>query len=195
MNTSDRFEEQEQLDWLAFQYVADELNQSERAAFELRLAEDSDASEAVVAAMKLAQQIDHSLKVASEHTGSTSPMANSADSIQPERPATLHSTRFSTQLAIAASVAALLFGWWAINPPDTKTLDNYSSVAIAWASDFETADSENDSWSDSPADLAAPDGITSSIDLMDDELLLESDDDWLLVALADSENAVSETIE
>lgn len=41
------------LDWLAFCYVADELSDDERAAFEMRLATDQAAREAVAAAVEL----------------------------------------------------------------------------------------------------------------------------------------------
>jgi hypothetical protein len=47
--------EKQELDWLAFQYIADELSPDETAAFELRLAEDQLAREAVARAVELSQ--------------------------------------------------------------------------------------------------------------------------------------------
>lgn len=44
-----------QLDWLAFCYIADELNEEQRNAFELRLAEDQQVRDAVVQAMEQSQ--------------------------------------------------------------------------------------------------------------------------------------------
>lgn len=48
-------ESKEQLDWLAFQYVADELSDAEAAEFEMRLEDDQPAREAVARAVHLTE--------------------------------------------------------------------------------------------------------------------------------------------
>ena len=55
MNT--RPDTNDDLDWLAFRYVAEELSADEAAAFEGRLADDQAAREAVAVAVELAQAI------------------------------------------------------------------------------------------------------------------------------------------
>jgi hypothetical protein len=52
------------LDWLAFCYVADELSESERDEFELLLARDQAARDAVVRAMEGAHRIQSALELA-----------------------------------------------------------------------------------------------------------------------------------
>lgn len=191
MNTSDHFEEQDDLDWLAFQYVADELDEAERAAFESRLADDTVASEAVVAAMKLAQQVDYSLRGSNHHSASTVSGVNGDTPVQPQSLATETSSRFSLPLAIAASIAALLFGWWTVNQSQTDSIDTHGPVAIAWASDFddETVDDiQTEDWGTSLVDSPVDDNLN-------DELLVDSDDEWLLVALVDIENPNLESVE
>ncbi len=48
---------QSELEWLAFQYLADELNPAERDEFETRLADEQDAREAVARSVELTQTI------------------------------------------------------------------------------------------------------------------------------------------
>ena len=50
-------QEHNELDWLAFRYVADELPADARSAFEQRLAEDQTAREAVAEAVELAAAV------------------------------------------------------------------------------------------------------------------------------------------
>lgn len=47
----------EELDWLAFQYVMNELTEADRVAFELRLEDDQEAREAVARAVELSAAI------------------------------------------------------------------------------------------------------------------------------------------
>lgn len=54
-NPSDRNMWDTELDWLAFQYIAGELNEGESSEFESRLATDQDACEAVAKAVELAE--------------------------------------------------------------------------------------------------------------------------------------------
>lgn len=56
-NQSFRNDEQEQLDWLAFQYVAGELSIADATAFEDRLASDFTACEAVARAVELSDAL------------------------------------------------------------------------------------------------------------------------------------------
>ena len=192
MNTSDRLEE---LDWLAFQYVADELDGVERAAFELRLEEDTAACEAVVSAMKLAQAVDHSFGTELRKDGTTPEAVDREIRPASQSPATANHSSFSrtAALSIAATVAAAIFGWWLINQPAANSIDNHGTVAIAWA------DSGEDTNWDSSADTIVADDLQSvgyeSIQDAEDDLLRDSDDEWLLVALVDIEDTNSESME
>lgn len=56
-------DELNELDWLAFQYIADELDESKRAAFEEQLAEDQRAREAVARSVELTQAMSTAARV------------------------------------------------------------------------------------------------------------------------------------
>lgn len=48
---NDQFDKHEELDWLAFRYISNEMNEAELAAFEERLEQDHAACEAVARAV------------------------------------------------------------------------------------------------------------------------------------------------
>jgi len=64
------------LDWLAFRYIADEMSTDERASFELRLAEDQLAREAVALVVEVAQAVSvvESAACAEHLAGKSSPV-------------------------------------------------------------------------------------------------------------------------
>jgi hypothetical protein len=108
------------LDWLAFRYIADELPATEREAFELRLADDQLACEALARAVELADTI--------QAAESLSPVATSP-------PAASWKVRLSW-LAAGATAAAVLFGVIVAGP---SWLGSGSSggisteLAVAWS--------------------------------------------------------------
>ena len=89
------------LEWLAFRYVTDELTELEREAFEVRLADDQAAREAVAAAVELTQAV---VWVEHESTVNARPVA------APTRPQRERTRRGAIALGwmLAGSAAGLL---------------------------------------------------------------------------------------
>lgn len=109
------------LDWLAFRYIANELPVAEREAFELRLADDQAACEALARAVELADTI--------QAAESLSPVASSP-------PAVHWKTRLSW-LAAGATAAAVLIGLVFVGPGLFRSGEVARGIstelAVAWS--------------------------------------------------------------
>ncbi len=120
----------QELQWLAFRYVSDEMPRPERDEFEKRLETDSDAQSALVDAMQSTQLIYAALD-------------SEKKTVQlPDRSAAAAQPLFRRQSALLAAAAAILliFGGWAIYnsgaPDPTGVADsnsNSTELAVAWA--------------------------------------------------------------
>ena len=198
-----------QLDWQAFQYVADELEARERERFEARLADDTEACEAVVAAMRLAQTIDGAFGGDASREGTTisrRPTVHVADSLKADSQLPSAAPPFSTYsgLAIAAGLAALLAtAWWLLPQADVAPTPSVSgNVALAWATEIESTSvelsTEDTDWpleamGDALEDVEYTE-YTEELALGDDSII-DEDDDWLLVALANTSVPQAEVFE
>lgn len=170
------------LDWIAFCYIADELDGPAKSEFEARLENDELAQQAVVDAVKGSQLIYTSLKKSETQSGQ--------QACQPAlgqlTPVSLASRPRQRQLGrvrmIATAAAALLIaaaGWsWYSNQNNASVagLDS-ENLAAAWVF---TLVSLNDDQLD---------------DLLEDEVPVINDsqaayDDWMFVALTDLENSI-----
>jgi hypothetical protein len=111
----------EELSWLAFRYVHDELSPDEREAFDVRLADDLAACEAVAAAVALSDRVRGAM---------SSTAANNLHLARSHAPQSRR--RASKQLTASLAIAAALlvaFGVW-------KLVENQQhgvQVAVAWS--------------------------------------------------------------
>jgi ferric-dicitrate binding protein FerR (iron transport regulator) len=132
----------EDLDLLAFRYIADEMTGAEAESFEQRLAADQAACEAVAHAVELAQAV-----------------ASAPADVIP-LPATHSSPRHwlrpARWVAAAAAIAFGVAGWWYVNRSSEE-----SRLATVWAEMFNStphdlvADSEEPTLDDE-SDLTVP---------------------------------------
>ena len=78
MNTNDPNSQKHEndLDWLAFLYVADELSAEEKSSFEERLADDPQACAAVAQAIEISQLVCQAAEQGIDESGKTIRPAN-----------------------------------------------------------------------------------------------------------------------
>ena len=183
------------LDWLAFRYVAGEMDADETAQFEGCLAEEQVAREAVAAAVILLQAVP--LAAGDEQrTGQESP-ATVVAAPQGEK---VHSWRQRLAWAgvgAAASAAVLLATTG--NHPTRHRSDRLAGVATAANSDVDnlavTWSSLADDESDSPADASSDDATAPSTQPADVDATGSTQDiveqlsapGWLIAAVAPEE--------
>jgi hypothetical protein len=105
-----------ELDWLAFCYVAEELDPAQRAAFESRLAEDQAACEAVVRAVELSCTV----------------VRSGQDDADLKAGRRTRLTNAALLVAIAAMVSFCLASAWLFNPAESSKNPD-AEVALAWA--------------------------------------------------------------
>ncbi len=149
--------ERDELDWLAFRYISNEMTATEADAFEQRLANDQLAREAVARAVDLVQAVaDLPADVVSLATTQHSPFA--ARSIRPRRVLGLKTW-------IAAAAAAIVIA--ALGQQLLRDSSDESALAKVWAkmrsghdandsSDRELLADSEDSMLDDEADLTVP---------------------------------------
>jgi hypothetical protein len=193
-----------ELDWLAFCYVADELDAEARAKFEQRLAVDPAACEAVAAAIETSQLVFQAVE-----TG----METKAIAVRPEsRRSPAHSAHvwlLNPRLVFAASIllTLLAIGWAIrINLSNNQIAGlPADDLAITWVDSLTENDAPDASGDDEP-DNRLPDAINLTADeftignvldndpldnnsIAEDSDLVELDvqDNWMLLALAEME--------
>lgn len=161
------------LNWLAFCYIADELDQAERMAFESRLLDCENAREAVVDAVRDSQTLYETLK------SKPQPLAHAVNLAVPKQ--ATHTRRWTA--AIVATAAAVLLAvscWSIISRPSTPVIASESDgLAAAWVETLVTM-------SDTELDEFINEEFPQT-EVVTDEL-----DNWMFVALseADSEESV-----
>ena len=140
-------EHREELDWLAFRYLANELNESEQEAFEDRLADDQSAREAVARAVELTQTLSAAREL-------DEIVVRSAEA---PAPATKGRSAWSVPAAwmsVGAAACLLLVAAWSL-PSLLNTLGgNSAGVAAANAHTLELARA----WSSAREEFAAHEG-------------------------------------
>ena len=173
------------LDWLAFCYVTDELDAESRAAFEQRLATDVVACEAVADAVQLSSLV-YEVAEADDNELVELP-AHPSEHLEHNQPA---KWSLVPTLVFAASVMMCLLaaGWIWNNSLDSQPTvtqqagaqqtPDVNQLATTWADAF--VDDGNDFES-----VILTTGTESVFGELDDA---GSDDSWLLVALADMED-------
>jgi len=106
---------QSDLDWLAFRYIADELDASAREAFELRLAGDQTAREAVASTMEVTQKLyaaGEQSRLTYEQDLAAGNRRSPSSSSATHSPSTRSAARWTVRVSwiVAATVAFLLAG-------------------------------------------------------------------------------------
>ncbi len=154
------------LDWLAFRYVADELPDEQRIAFEARMADDQSAREAVEQAVAVGQAAWQAFAILE---------GDEVQKVLPVRSGGVGVRRNRKPYWILASAVALLIaaGWITSQLPDDGLGNGVESdlVAVAWA-EVVSGGSE----------LEGPEFVDAD---WETELPGAPDTDWMLVALTE----------
>lgn len=163
------------LDWLAFCYVADELVGTQRTDFEARLENDELAQQAVVDAVQQAQVLYSSLNSTSFNDGKE-PVVLAAPPFQTQQGSFIRSRAL---IVTAAAMLMLVAGWAWFTSGNTTGIDTPAAsesdrLAVVWV---ETLDVMSDAEIDEFMDEESP--IADSKD--------EESDHWMLLALTDLE--------
>lgn len=164
--------DQEELNWLAFCYIAEELDEPARTNFENRLEHDQAAREAVANAMAQAQFIWEACDQSS---------ASPRTKFNPQPVA--HNNKLGLFVGIAAALALMVGGFmWMANSDNgvnsiTDAQDQESQVALAFG---EVIAEDNDA-----ANEFVSEPYYQEVNFVDSD----EEDDWLYVALTDLEDS------
>lgn len=177
--------DQNNLDWLAFQYVAGEMSPPEADAFEARLLDDQHAREAVAAAVELCQAVEATCSMASD--------AVPATVLSASRSATWMVPAAWLTLGAAACLLVVASIHWldSSTPPASKWVASSASehdleLALAWS---DVRELQSQGFEADPAIDNDDDSLESSFS---DEIESESSDpldapSWIVNALAERE--------
>jgi anti-sigma factor RsiW len=174
-------------DWLAFQYVADELADDEREAFESQLADDQHAREALARAVETMQAIAAAEWVECDAPLPAVRVAASQRNVSRWRRATWLVASVAICLVVVLAYQ-LISGWRGIGRPQGNDFpqvaqrDGLRRLAPAWLQALdEVAPGEDESLSVSDVAEEAIDATSASPLDEDSEL---SPPDWLLAAVS-----------
>ncbi len=177
------------LDWLAFQYLANELSDAQRSAFEDQLATDQNAREALARSVELTQAV-----VAAEQTEHVVSAAETSDRDLWQPIAWLAST-----IALCLSFV-LVYQRVTMKPPvaeqrPVSIAEKESQLALNWVDTFDKlGDQQNedvieveefDESIDEPAFMDPPDWMFAAVEGLADE---EMDDDKEMMESTDNES-------
>ncbi len=178
------------LDWLAFRYISDELPEEERDLFEQSLAENQAAREAVANAMQQSQLM---YAVFDTQSSDVADAVSVGEKSSPGSNSHRHISRRSlsrTLLNLAAAMLLMVGGlvWYSQVSHDSGA---YGPVGRA-VPELGNDEVEASAWVTTLGQSASQ-GTSSEFALLDEELLYtdavyepsESDNDWMLVALVD----------
>lgn len=172
------------LDWVAFCYVADELSANDRESFEQRLAEDTNACEAVARAMRVAEATSMAFHSIADNSASVEPEISS------------RGRRNTRATAVAATVAVVLVAMLSVMPRfDTEPAADSAEVADAseivglWTTSQDLMTESSAESNEPPASEGLKANETSLAELSVDV------PDWLLVALEAESAGGSEILE
>jgi len=160
------------LNWLAFCYIADELDQTERMAFESRLLDCENAREAVVDAVRDSQTLYETLN------SEPQPLAHVVNLAVPKQAP--HTLRWTAAIVATAAAALLAVNYWSIlSPTNTQVIASESDgLAAAWVETLVTM-------SDTELDEFINEEFPQT-EVVSDEL-----DNWMFVALSEANSEES----
>lgn len=189
--TADR---DDNLTWLAYQYVANELDVAGRQDFEARLADDQDARDALADVVLIHQALDHqAFDVASAETAASVIPATDARP-RPTRAAGAASARTSPRFVIPAVTAlALLVVVSLLMHPDGAENGTDSAAAPVAIAPGDNGPADDASslivlWHDLHADEELAEGDTAGF-VDETAPATEAIPDWMFVALNASDEA------
>ncbi len=177
MNSADR----EELDWLAFRYVAGELAADEMSDFESRLAHDQAACDAVSRAVELTSALFEATRLAPVH---------------PVRRRRLHpSLRLAACLSACALVLIVCYQYLPHSESDSSNASSAAAaeLAVVWSETrSEVANQENDSWgwpeavdssypptaSEDSTALITPDWMLSAVVAVEADVPARQSEEW-----------------
>ncbi|MDG1874227.1 MAG: hypothetical protein P8J27_09965 [Mariniblastus sp.] len=176
------------LDWLAFCYVSDELSESDREEFEARLASDAAAQQALIDAVEQTQVIYAGRRLAeSSHTIQIS--------MSQRPPARSWLKRPGILFTAAAAMLLVVISWGLLSDPtapnDSGVTDAgsiaatfESNLAVAWADTVVEKeelmlDRAEDEFFDDFSEIAFTDADDKTVET----------EDWMFVALTEIENS------
>lgn len=179
------------LDWIAFQYLSNELSETESGSFETLLAENQDAREALVAATQLIA----GLKTLDPAPALSSPAVASTQATSPTR--TILSSRTQQWALVSCAAVLLIAVTFLLNRPETRDT-TFTKLAQTEPSQ---ADLEHvlDLWSESAENgsitVAFNPGVEPT-DLVDQPNVLAENHsleipDWLYTAVSLPEESVN----
>lgn len=172
-------QQNDELDWLAFRYIADELGELARARFEARLQDDAVAQQAVVDAVKQAQLIYEALDETPVALRRPLSFGNRTKVVTSQYSPKRTGILFTSAAALAMLVAG--WGWHARRATESAVAGGESErLASAWVESLVTSD-------DDETDFGF-DGESQAVE--SDEGL---PDDWMFVALNDLEHSLKGT--
>ena len=182
------------LDWLAFCYISDEMSESDRESFESRLESDSLAQQALVDAVEQTQLI-YASRLETE-AGQTVQLASVEAKTNPS-----WSKRPGVLFTAAAAMLLIVIGWSLsgdTSPSDDSEIANTvsnttttleSNLAVAWADTLVEKDSLLvDNIEEEFLDDFDQYSLAGPVEEMDES------EDWMFVALTDMEDS-SEDLE
>ncbi len=184
---------QDDLDWLAFRYISDELAESERDSFEQMLAEDQAAREAVACAMEQAQLMLSVFETGQAGTtGVVTSVGEEKSGYQISRRSSgrsLARTLLNLAVAILLMVGGLV--WYSQVANDSSSYGTIGQVVTESGDDLEAS-----AWV-SALGQASSHPSASEFPSFDEEILYtdavydssDSDSDWMLVALVELESS------
>jgi hypothetical protein len=143
----------EHLNWLALQYVLGELSESDRSTFELRLADDLQACEAVVAATRLAMTLQ----------AATSIVAPAA--VMPVRSKSLTGAWLAIGMTSAAMALSCLL---VFRTPTPATPSSAAQLVSLWHAEADAGDEDSDDGDDlmdAAGDVAVPGWMLAAVSL------------------------------
>jgi anti-sigma factor RsiW len=166
------------LDWMAFQYVADELSPADRTVFEDRLAHDLHACEAVARVTQTLHLTASALAVAVPVVASPSAQGSALSPRPALSPQTV-SPRFSTRslVTIAATVVVAMGLWWqfvTVADRELAARERAKQIVSAWAAAAPDSREEPvlavpDSGDDVESDLSVPAWMLKAVAQTDEE--------------------------
>ncbi|MFK7768876.1 MAG: hypothetical protein AB8B55_16770 [Mariniblastus sp.] len=186
--------EDNDLQWLAFCYIAEELSEPETAQFEARLETDQAAREAVSNAVAQGQLVFAAIEsdgssLSEQSTAEKKQIADASNGLR-------SNTRRSAVLFAAAAALLMMVGGWAwMNfQPTSPIASDTEGLAEVWV-DTLVAMSDD---STSPEGLLMDESefeLENSLvaNSVNEDFVVETDsEDWMYVALTDMENSLGE---
>ena len=209
----------DELEWLAFCYISNELDDESRIKFEVRLAEDQATRDAIVQAMELTQLLD--VSIADENRKQTGDLPGSTTYLA-EQKGTYHIASKQRVKSLLVAAAALLLvavgmNWYSQSGSEDAGSANVTSSlvipvnnaspntapasdkpsAIKWVANAPPIVSDVDNlalaWVNAISELKdESDQPIAEVESFYTEVVFENAEDWMFIALTDLDSKEQE---